>query len=234
VAIYAVTIRVADLIRRLFSPFTESLFVSLCRTAGALRSNVELRASALPWLIVTSGLAIGSGLTTLGGHALTLVFGGGYQKGIGALVVLVAAATLRAMYMPGVRRLQADAALAHLPRWFILGGIAHIGFAVVLTLRWSILGTAISVLLAVAAFEAAPATWALHRHVSDRASLPLAQAGAALAGACALLLLGWSRLSLGGMWWILLSGCATLLLAVAASSQLLQYMRSARSVLAVG
>lgn len=236
VAVYAVAVRISDLVRRFFSPFIESLFLSLCRTTGAARLVVERHAASLTWLIITSGLALGCALAAVGHHTLTLVFGGGYGRAEGAIIVLLAAATIRSMYMPDIRRVQADAALGTLPRWFVAGLLAHIPLAVALTSNWSVLGTAISVLIAVIAFEAWPAAQISRQHPTDAAGFigtSMIQLAVGVAGGGLLLLLAWWRLSFGG-WSVIVTGLLAVVLGAAAVNQLVHYLRSSRAVVVYG
>lgn len=234
IAIYAVSFKVADLVRRVFSPFTESLFVSLCRATETGRAAVVSVAATLPWLVLTSGLAVGCAIVAVGGHALTLVFGAGYERGEAALMVLLVAATLRTMYMPAVRRLQAEAFLGSLPRWFVVGIVAHTVLAVALTTRWSILGTAVSVLIVVLTFEAGPVAWAVRQHTPGSTHLRAIanmQVGSGIAGGTVVLLLTWSRLTLSG-WSAAVSGGLAVALGGIALGQLFRYLRSSRLVVA--
>ena len=233
VAIYAVCQRVGYLLPRVFVPFTDSLFVSLIRANGADRRAIAKHAAALSWVLVISGLALSCAIVTLGDGALTLVFGPGYGRGESALAVLAVAATVRAMYVPSVKRLQADAALGTLPGWFLASGVAHIALAIVLTIQWSLLGTAVSVLLAALAFEAWPVDCAL-RHRDPSVDAPSSGAFtptiAAFIGGALVVLITWYRVTTGG-WAPLISGAAALVLGSLALRQLILYLKSSRSVI---
>jgi O-antigen/teichoic acid export membrane protein len=236
VALYAVAVRISDLVRRFFSPFTESLFLSLCRTTGPARLTVERHAASLTSLIVTSGIALGCALAAIGSQALTLLFGKGYGGADGPMIVLLAAATIRSMYMPGLRRVQADAALGALPRWFLAGLIVHVPLAVALTINWSVLGTAISVLIAASAFEAWPAARTARQHPSQAfgsTGTSMTQLAVSLAAGGLLLLLAWWRLSFGGLSAIV-TGLVAIVLGALAVNQLVRYLRSSRAVVVYG
>jgi O-antigen/teichoic acid export membrane protein len=233
VAVYAVCQRAAYLLPRFFAPFTDSLFVSLIRANGADRQVIARHAAALSWVLVISGLALSCAIVTVGNTALTVVFGAGYGQGEAALALLAVAATVRAMYVPGVKRLQADAALGTLPRWFVASAMAHIALAILLTVRWSLPGTAVSVLLVALAFEALPVDWALrHRDPSLRAlsAITLTPTITAFVGGALVVLLTWYRVTIGG-WAPVVSGIAALLLGSVALRQLVLYLRSSRSVI---
>ena len=232
VAVYVVAAKIADLVTRLFSPFSDSLFISLCRTRGSDRIEVEKHAGALSWLVITSGLALGCAAAALGGGVLTLIFGHGYARAWGAIIVLLAAATVRNMYMPHVRTLQADAALGSIPAWFVGALVAHVPLAVALTIQWSVVGTAIAVLIAVVVFQACPVTQAARRHAGSARlkHLALGQLRVALVGGAVLLFLAWCRSELGA-WVALPCGLMALGLAAASVRQLLGYLRSSRLIL---
>ncbi len=168
VAIYVVAAKVADLVSRLFSPFSDSLFISLCRTRGSDRLAVERHVVALSWPAITAGLALGCAATALGGTLLTVVFGHGYGRAWGAIIVLLVAATVRNVYIPHIRTLQADAALGSIPLWFVGAFVTHVVSAVSLTTGWSILGTAIAVLVPVVLFQAWPVARATGRRARTR------------------------------------------------------------------
>jgi O-antigen/teichoic acid export membrane protein len=230
VAVYAVCQRAAYLLPRFFSAFTESLFVTLCRAVGTDRQALAGLGATLSRVLVFSGLALACAIVTVGARALTVVFGAGYGGGEAALVVLAVAATMRAVYMPGLKRLQADAALGTLPRWFVVSVLAHIALAIILTMEWSLPGTALSVLLAALAFEAWPVARALRRHepsMRTSSAMPLTPTGIALAGGALVLLLAWYRLTIGG-WAPLFSGIAALALGALAIHQLTIYLKSSR------
>ena len=214
VAIYAVCQRGAYLLPRFFSAFTESLFVTLCRAEGTDRQALAGHVAALSRVLVFSGLALTCAIVTVGARALTVVFGAGYGEGEAALVILAVAATIRAVYMPGLKRLQADAALGMLPRWFVMSVVAHIALAILLTMEWSLPGTSLSALLAALAFEAWPVALALRRHEPNSgasSAIALTPTGMAFAGGALVLLLAWYRLAIGG-WVPLVSGVAALAL----------------------
>jgi O-antigen/teichoic acid export membrane protein len=233
VAVLAVALRVGDLIRRLFSPFSQSLFVSLCRARGRTREAVERHVDSLAWLTLAAGLAAACLAMTVGSHALTLVFGHGYDRAETAMVVLLLAATVRAMYLPAVQRLQADAALGSLPRWFLASLIVHIGLAIALTEAWSILGTAIAVLLAALVFEFWPVIRAERRTLgsdSPRHSQPDLLMSAGLTSFGVVLVLAWYRLGTGG-WSAPIIGLLGVVLGALSVWLIVRYLRSSRSVI---
>jgi O-antigen/teichoic acid export membrane protein len=236
VAIYAVCQRVAYLLPRFFSAFTESLFVSLCRAEGTAREALASHVARLSRVLVFSGLALACAIITVGARALTVVFGAGYGSGEAALAVLAVAATVRAVYMPGLKRLQADAALGPLPRWFLVSVLTHMALAIVLTMEWALPGTAVSVLLAALAFEAWPIARALRRHEPNAkasSAMTLTPTAIAFAGGAAVLLLAWYRITIGG-WAPLVSGIAALTLGALAIHQLILYLNSSRLLIVRG
>jgi len=236
VAIYAVCQRAGYLLPRIFAPFTDSLFVSLCRANDTDRQAIARHAVMLSRVMVISGLALACAIVWLGDRALTVVFGAGYGQGEAALAVLAVAATVRAMYVPGLKRLQADAALGTLPRWFVVSLVAHIALAILLTMQWSLAGTALSVLLVALAFEAWPVAWASRQHepgTKAPSAIALTPTVIAFAGGGFVLLLTWYRLTIGG-WAPAVSGIAALALGSLAVRQLVLYLRSSRSVIVRG
>jgi O-antigen/teichoic acid export membrane protein len=236
VAIFAVAARASDLVRRFFSPFTQSLFVSMCRARGSSRSLVDAHAFSLPWIVLAGGLAAGCAVVALGSHALAIVFGTGYGRAQPALVVLIAAATLRSLYLPGARLIQADAALGAVPRWFLVGLLVHIAIAIPLTSRWSVLGTAIAVLIAAIAFEALPTAFKLRRHLGARLTGRtdlLLQVILAMLAIMPLFGLAWLRLTAETAV-IIVSGMLAVLLVGVTTKRLFDYMKASRLVVVHG
>jgi hypothetical protein len=136
------------------------------------------------------------------------------------------------MYMPDVRRIQADAALGTIPRWFVAGLVAHTVLALVLTLQWSLTGTAVAVLIAAFAFEAHPVVRTARRQPSQGArsnGLSMAQLGSAVIGAGGVLLLAWWRLE-SEVWAVLSSGALAVVLGAISLSQFVGYMKSSRGI----
>lgn len=233
VAIYVVCLKVSDLIRRFFSPFTESVFISLCRSRGDRRQAVLRQATSLPLLITTSGMATGFMAIAVGPHILLLLFGRGYGKGEATLVILLVTATLQTMYTPWMRSLQADNALGHIPRSFLVGLIFHTALAVVLTERWGLPGTAVSVLLTTIGFELVPITLALRRRSHKAAPsryTPLRQLGIGLSGMALVLIVGSYRFAIG-TWSEELSVLGALACSIVAIVHLTKYLRSSRLLL---
>ncbi len=233
VAIFAVAARAADFVRRFFTPFTQSLFVSLCRSGGADRALVDRHAAVLPWVIIAAGLALGCGVAAVGRGALTLIFGHGYGRAEVALIVMTVAATIRAAYMPAVRRIQADGALGTLPRWFAVGFVLHVGVALLLTSRWSVVGMAAAVLTTSVAFEAAPVVWSLRRHVGTEGGegdTSRWQWRIAVLGCAGLLILAWLR-AVSGTWTVVPSAILAAGWATVAAAALYRYIKSSRAVL---
>lgn len=232
-AIYAVAVRVASLLPRSLSPFTESLFVSLCRSTATTRDALARQARQLPWLFLTAGMAATCAVFAGGRVALRLAFGSGYQRAEVALTVLLLAEALRCMYMPAVRSLQADQKLGALPRWFILSVLAQAPLAAFATIRWSIVGTAGSLLMGTVLFEAAPVSIMILRR--SRAFCPSKSGSlksltvAAATGMFAVLLATWQRSTLGE-WTVATGLVGTVVFAVLGFKQLWDYLAAARVI----
>ena len=219
--------RAAYLLPRFFSPFTDSLFVSLSRANDTDRQTIARHAAALSWVLVISGLALTCAIVAVGDRG----------SGEAALAVLAVASTVRAVYVPGFKRLQAEGALGTLPRWFVVSMVTHIALAIILTMQWSLAGTALSVLLVAVAFEAWPVAWAAHHHEPSSGALSaiaLTPTITAFAGGALLLLLTWCRIAIGGWGATAISGVAALALGSLAVRQLILYLRSSRSVIVRG
>lgn len=231
-AVFAVAARGGDLVSRLFMPLADSLFVTLCRSLAAQRRHLLRLAQRLSWLVAVCGLALGCGLVLLGPGPLAGLFGPHYGDVLAPMAVLVAVSTVRGMYMPQVRALQAQGRLGRLPYWFVAGLLAQAGLAVVLTSPRSVFGTAVAAFLAVVAFESVPVAVIARRSVP---STGLVRAViVAIAGSGALIGLAAWRTGSGGSGAAVGAGAGAAVLAVAGLRQAIAYLRSVRSLVLDG
>ena len=164
VGAYAVALRVGDTMRRFFSPFAESLYVSFCRaTEDDSRRVLHANMMRLPLVVVTLGMAATLWAAALAGPALRFTFGDGYETAAVALVVILATSTVRTALLPFVRRLQAAGALGPIPAAVLTALSIHGLLGYWLTERYSISGTAVALFVSLVAIEVPGILLALRR-----------------------------------------------------------------------
>jgi len=231
-AVYGVASKVGSIVRKLFSPFTESLFVSLCRGTAGAREAVARLAAQLSMVTLAGGTATAFIVVAAGADGMRMVFGGGYGRGVWVVLVLVLAETIRGMYMPFLRKIQSENRIGSLRYWFAASMVAQVPLAIVAATRWSAVGAAAAVLVCSAVFEALPVARKLsayHRSDGAEGKPALRQAGAALGAACLVLLLAFGRQRLGAVA-IGFSAIAAIATGLLTLRQVVRYLVAARPV----
>lgn len=231
-AVYGVAWRAGSLVWRVFTPFTESLFVSLCRAAGPARAALARLAARLSWVALAGGAAAAFVVAAAGAEGMRLVFGGGYGSGAWAVLLVVLAGTIRSIYGPFLRILQAENRIGALRYWFAASMAAQVPMAAVAATRWSAAGAAGAMLACSVVFEAAPVVWRLsayHRFRGSGGAAALWQAGAVAGAGCLALLLAWGRQRAGAAV-IGVSAASALAAGLIAVRALMRYLAAARQV----
>jgi O-antigen/teichoic acid export membrane protein len=198
-AVYGLAAKVGSLVRRCFTPFTDSMFVSLCRAAGPARDSVARLASQLSAMTLAGGTAAACIVVTAGPAGMRMVFGGGYSGGAWVVLVFVLTETIRGMYRPFFRNIQSENRVGSLRYWFISSMIVQVFASARAATRWSTVGAAAAALACAALFEAAPVADRLSAYLRSRepgGKPALRQASAVCAG-CLVGLLAWGRHRLG-------------------------------------
>ncbi len=199
-AVYGLAGKVGSLVRRFFTPFTDSLFVSLCRAAAPTSAVVARLASQLSVMTLAGGATAACIIVAAGPTGMRLMFGGGYGNGVWVVLVFVLAETIRSMYRPVFRKVQSENRIGSLRYWFITSMIMQSALAGAAARRWSTVGAAVATLASALVFEAAPVARRLsayHRSEGSGGKPMLIQAGAVLCVGCCLGLLTWGRQRLG-------------------------------------
>jgi O-antigen/teichoic acid export membrane protein len=210
-AVYGLAGKVGSLVPRFFTPFSDSLFVSLCRAAAPTRGAVARLAGRLSMMTLAGGTAAAFVVVTAGPGGMRLVFGDGYGYGIWAVLGFVLTGTVRSMYRPFYRSIQAEDGIGSLRYWFAASMIAQIPLTIVAARQWSAAGAAVAALACAVVFEAAPVAGRLsayHRPAGTGGRPVLEQAGAAVCAGCLVVLVAWARHRLGAGGIALAATCA--------------------------
>lgn len=199
-AVYGIAGKIGSLVRRFILPFTESLFVSLCRATASTKGAVTVLVGRLAIVALATGITVAFVIVAAGPSAMRIAFGSAYGSAAWVVLVMVFADTIRSIYRPFMRKIQSENDIGSLRLWFVASMIAQVPLAVLASARWSTIGAAIAVLACTLVFEAVPIAWKLcaGRQLSSITSKPvLGQALAVLGAACCALLLAWGRRQLG-------------------------------------
>ncbi len=199
-AVYGLAGRVGSVVRRFFGPFTDSLFVSLCRAAGPTRAAFSRLAARLSTITLSGGTATAFVVVAVGADGMRIVFGDGYGSGIWVVLVMVMTESIRSMYRPVYRRIQSEDGVGSLRYWFAASIIVQVPAAIVAARYWGVVGAAVAVLACSAVFEAAPVARRLsayHRPVGAGGPHGLKEAGPVICADCFVVLLAWGRQRLG-------------------------------------
>jgi O-antigen/teichoic acid export membrane protein len=200
-AVYGVAGKVSSLVRRFIMPFTESLYVSLCRATASTRGTVAVLLVRLAIVALATGITVAFVVEAAGPSGMRIAFGSAYESAVGVVLVMIFADTIRSIYRPFMRKIQSENDIGSLRFWFVASIIAQIPLAVLASAHWSTIGAAIAVLACTFLFEAVPTAWKLcagHRLLGPASKPVLGQALAVLGTACfALLLLVWRRGQMG-------------------------------------
>jgi O-antigen/teichoic acid export membrane protein len=231
-AVYGVAAKAGSLVRRFITPFTESLFVSLCRATAPTRAAVARLAARLSVVALAGGVTAAFLVVAAGAVGMRLIFGAGYAGAVPVVLVLVLADTVRSMYRPFVRRVQSENGMGWLRYWFLASMIAQLPLAVATASRWSATGAAAAVLACAIVFEAGPVAWKLSTYYGSPgagARPVLGQAAAAVGAAGLVVLLAWARQRIG-LVAVGVSALAALATGLAGLRQILRYLAAARPV----
>lgn len=198
-AVYGVGWRAGSLVERFFTPFSDSLLVSMCRAAVSTRAALARLATHLSVVTLAGGTTAAFAVVAAGPDGMRLVFGSGYGDGIWVALVFVLTGTIRGMYRPFYRKIQSENGIGSLRYWFAASMIVQLPLTIVATTRWSVVGCAAATLACSAIFEAAPVVRKLtiYRRSEGTVGKPvLRQAGAVVCAGCFVVLLAWGRLRL--------------------------------------
>lgn len=199
-AVYGLAWKVGSLVGRFFTPFSDSLLVSLCRAAAPARAAVARLATRLSAMTLAGGTTAALVVVAAGPFGMRLVFGSGYGQGIWVALVFVLTGIIRGMYRPFYRKIQSENGIGSLRYWFAASIIVQVPLAIVATMRWSVVGAAVAVLACSAVFEAAPVARKLsayHRSEGTKDKPVGRQAAAFICAGCLVVLLAWGRHRLG-------------------------------------
>ena len=231
-AMYGLAGKVASLVRRFFAPFTDSLFVSLCRAAEPTRAVVARLGSRLSVMTMTGGATAACIVVAAGPAGMRIVFGSSYGSGVSVVLVLVLVETIRTMYRPFFRKLQSENRIGSLRYWFACSIIVQAFLAFVAAWRWAAVGAAVAALACAAVFEATPVAARLSTYQrSDRNGVKpvLKQASAVISIGCFLGLLTWGRQRLGSVA-IGFTAISALTAALFTMHKVVRYLAAARPV----
>lgn len=232
VAVYGVAWKVGSLVRRFFTPFTDSMFVTLCRSAAHTRASVARLSTQLSAMVLVGGIAVAFVVVAVGADGMRLVFGGGYGSAVWVAFVIVLSETIRCIYRPFFRKLQSENGIGSLRYWFVASMVIQIPMAIVAARRWSEVGAAAAVLVCAAVFEAVPVARKLsagHRSRETGGKRGPRQAGAFVCAGCLVLLVALGRQWLGTVG-IGLSAIGALAAGLLTLHQIVRYLAVARGV----
>ena len=199
-AVYGIAGKVGSLVRRFIMPFTESLFVSLCRATASTKGAVTVLLGRLAIVALATGITVAFAIVAAGPSGMRIAFGSAYGSAVWVVLVMIFADTIRSIYRPFMRKIQSENDVGSLRFWFVASMIVQAPLAVLASARWSTIGAAIAVLACTFVFEAVPTAWKLcagHRLLGAASKPLLWQALAVLGAACSALLLAWGRRQLG-------------------------------------
>jgi O-antigen/teichoic acid export membrane protein len=231
-AVYGLAGRVGTLVPRFFTPFSDSLFVSLCRAPAPVRAAVARLAARLSVMTLAGGTTAALVVVTAGTAGMRLVFGGGYGNAVPAVLVFVLTGTVRSMYRPHYRNIQSENGIGALRYWFAASMIVQIPLTIVAARQWSAVGAALAALACAAAFEAAPVArrvGAHHRPAGAGGTPVLKQVGAAVCAGCIVALLAWGRQRLGAVG-IAFAAIGAIAAGALTVHRIVRYLAAARSV----
>ena len=231
-AVYGLAGRVGSLVPRFFTPFSDSLFVSLCRAAAPTGGAVARLAGRLSMMTLAGGTAAAFVVVTAGPGGMRLVFGDAYGDGIWAVLVFALTGTVRSMYRPFYRSIQAENGIGSLRYWFAASMIVQVPLTILAARQWSAAGAAVAALACAVVFEAAPVAGRLsayHRSAGTGGRPVLEQAGAAVCAGCLVVLVAWARDRLGAVG-IALAATGAATAGLLAVHRMVRYLAAARSV----
>jgi len=199
-AVYGVSGKVGSLVRRFIMPFTESMFVSLCRATASTRGAITLLQVRLAVVALATGITVAFAVVAAGPSGMRIAFGSAYGSVAWVVLVMIFADTVRGIYRPFLRKMQSDNDIGSLRFWFMASLVAQVPLTVLASARWSTIGAAIAVLACTFLFEAVPTAWKLcagHRLPGVASKPVLGQVLTAVGAACFAVLLAWVRRQMG-------------------------------------
>jgi len=229
-AVYGVAGKVGSLVRRFIMPFTESLYVSLCRATASTIGTVAVLILRLAIVGLATGITVAFVVVAAGPAGMRIAFGSGYGSGVWVVLVVILADTIRSTYRPFLRKIQSENGMGYLRLWFVISMIAQVPLAVLAAARWSTVGAAIAVLACIFVFEAVATAWKLAAGGRVRRAVTkpvLGQALAVLGGACLALLLAWGRQQMGIVA-VSVASAGAIATGLFAGLQVLRYLAAAR------
>jgi O-antigen/teichoic acid export membrane protein len=231
-AVYGLAWKVGSLVRRFFTPFSDSLLVSLCRAATTTRGAIARLAAQLSVMTLAGGATAAFIIVAAGPEGMRVVFGRGYGDGVWLVLVFVLTETIRSMYRPIYRKIQSENGIGSLRYWFAASMILQVPVAIVAATHWSTVGAAVAALACSAVFEAAPVARRLsayHRSEGTGGKPVLREAGAVICAAFFVVLLAWGRQRLGTAI-IGLSAIGAIAAGLLTFQQIVRYLAAARPV----
>lgn len=232
VADYGVAARLGSLVGGFIMPFTDSLFVSLCRGTANTRGAMTALVIRLSVVALAVGITAAFAVVAAGPNGLRLVFGNGYGTAVWAALVMILAGTVRSTYRPFLRRIQSENGIGFLRFWFVASMAAQVPLVLLGAALWSSAGAAIAVLACSLIFEAIPSAWkfsAGRRLLKAVNKSVIAQMLAAFCAACLALILAWGRQRLGGLG-ASIAAIAAISTGLLVIRQVIQYFAAARLI----
>jgi O-antigen/teichoic acid export membrane protein len=231
-AVYGVAGKVGSLVRRFIMPFTESLYVSLCRATASARGAVMVLLVRLAIVALATGITVVFMIVAAGPSGMRIAFGSAYGSSVWVVLVMIFVDTIRSIYRPFLRKIQSENDIGSLRFWFVASIIAQVPLAILASARWSTVGAAIAILACTFLFEAVPTAWKLwpgHQLLGAASKPVIGQVLAALGTACFALLLAWERPQMGTIA-VSFAAIGAVTTGLFDLNQVLKYLAAARSV----
>jgi len=232
VAAYGIAARLGNLVGSFIMPFTDSLFVSLCRGNSHAKGAMTGMMMRLSIVALAVGTTASFALVAAGPKGLELFFGSGYGSAVWPALVLILAGTVRSTYRPFLRRIQSENGIGFLRFWFVASMAIQVPLVLFAAARWSSTGAAMAVLTCALLFEAIPTArkFSAHRRMLETVNkLVIAQMLAAVCLACFALILAWGRQRAGGLA-ASVAALATISTGLLVVRQVIKYMAAARLI----
>jgi O-antigen/teichoic acid export membrane protein len=231
-ALYGVAGKVGSLVRRFIMPFTESLYVSLCRATASARDAVTVLLFRLAIIALATGITAAFVVVAAGPSGMQIAFGSAYGSSVWVVLIMIFVDTIRSVYRPFLRKIQSENGIGSLRFWFVASIIAQVPLAVLASARWSVVGAAIAVLVCTFLFEAIPTAWKLwpgHQLLGAASRPVIGQALAVLGTACFALLLALERRQMGAIA-VSFAAVGAVTTGLFDLNQVLKYLAAARRV----
>jgi O-antigen/teichoic acid export membrane protein len=231
-AAYGIACKVSSLVRRFIMPFTESLFVSLCRATASTKDGITVLLGRIAIIALATGVTAAFAIVAAGPSGMRLVFGSAYGSAVWVVLVMIFVDTIRGIYRPFMRKIQSANEVGSLRFWFAASVIAQVPLAILASARWSTIGAVAAVLACTFVFEAVPTAWKLcagHRLLGAVSKAALGQALALLGVGCFALMLAWERRQWGTIA-VSLAVAGAITIGLFNLAQVLAYLTAARRV----